>query len=102
MLENAQIIAAEPNINSRQKELDNVQQTEGNNEHQNNTVHIEEDEDTIDDEEDEDTIDDNDKKEERTDPTYKVNATIDNINKRVTRSNRDPAIPHCSLITNIK
>jgi hypothetical protein len=45
------------------------------------------------------TTDDEDEKEVRKDPTYKYRTTVENNNKRVTRSNKNPATPHCSLIT---
>ena len=50
-------------------------------------------------EEDIDTTDDEDEKEVSKDPTYKYRTTVENNNKRVTRSNKNPATPHCSLIT---
>ena len=53
-------------------------------------------------EEDKDTTDDEDEKEASKDPTCKYKITIDNDNRRVTRSNKNQATPHCSLITNTK
>ena len=104
MLEKAHLTATKPDsnhpafpppfqhiINSVPTELRNDEEVEGNNEDQNKADLIEEDIDTTDDE---------DEKEASKDPTYKYRATIDNNNRRVTRSNKNPATPHCSLITN--
>ena len=42
-----------------------------------------------------------DEKEIRKDPTYKCRKTLANSTRRTTRATRDPATPHCSLITSI-
>ena len=49
-------------------------------------------------EEDADTTDDEDEKQARKDPTYTNKAKIENIGRRVTRSNKNPENIHCSLI----
>jgi hypothetical protein len=103
MLEKAHLTATKPNINhptsppdfqhiinSAPIELKDDEQVEGNDEDHNKSDLEEEDVDTTDDE---------DEKEASKDPTYKYRTTIDNNNKRVTRSNKNPATPHCSLIT---
>jgi hypothetical protein len=78
-------------INPVPIELKNDEEVEGNDEDHNKSDLEEEDIDTTDDE---------DEKEASKDPTYKYRATIDNDNRRVARSNKTPATPHCSLITN--
>ena len=51
--------------------------------------------------ESEDEDEEEDKDEVSNDPTCKYKVTVtNNENRRVTRSNRDPETPHCSLIAN--
>ena len=45
--------------------------------------------------------DDDDEKQIRKDPTYKCRTTLANNTRRTTRATKDPATPHCSLITSI-
>jgi hypothetical protein len=54
----------------------------------------------VEEDEDKDVDDDEDKKDVSKDPICKYKVTVNNENRRVTRSNKDPATPHCSLITN--